>query len=92
LSRKIKREVLNAARALPLAVGALALAAGACGPSPDSGAGGGAGAGSPAPRTSGSHTPAPFEAPPTLQASDLAPAALLKGPKHELGATVQGDG
>jgi hypothetical protein len=92
LSRKMKREVLNAARALPLAVGALALAAGACGASPDSGAGEGAGAGSPAPRTSGSHTPAPFEAPPTLQASDLAPAALVKGPKHELGATVQGDG
>jgi hypothetical protein len=35
---------------------------------------------------------APFEPAPTLQAADLIPEALLKGPKHEVGATVKGDG
>ena len=96
LSRMMKREMMRAARAVPLAAGTLALAVGACGPSPASESGGGADTGSaaarPATETSVPHTPAPFEAPPTLQASDLAPAALVKGPKHELGATVQGDG
>jgi hypothetical protein len=33
-----------------------------------------------------------FEAAPTLKAADVAPAALVRGPKHELGPTAKGDG
>jgi hypothetical protein len=33
-----------------------------------------------------------FEPAPTLSASELLPAALLEGPKHEVAATVKGDG
>jgi hypothetical protein len=40
----------------------------------------------------GPHVPAPFEPPPTLKASDLAPPDLLKGAKHEVGPEVRGDG
>jgi hypothetical protein len=37
-------------------------------------------------------TAADFEAAPTLKATDVAPAALLKGPKHTLDPTAKGDG
>jgi hypothetical protein len=33
-----------------------------------------------------------FEPAPTVKAADVAPAALVKGPKHELGPTAKGDG
>jgi hypothetical protein len=33
-----------------------------------------------------------FEPPPSLKASDLLPASLLKGPKHEVAQAVKGDG
>lgn len=33
-----------------------------------------------------------FEPTPTLEAAGVAPAALVKGPKHELGPTAKGDG
>lgn len=73
-----------------------AMVAGACGPGsePETGTDGGpsAEAARRAAESAGTHTPAPFEVPPTLEARDLAPDALVKGPKHELGATVQGDG
>ena len=34
----------------------------------------------------------PFQPAPTLEARALLPASLLKGPKHEVGAAVKGDG